>query len=144
MPRESVVDALNVIYRALRRGGVILDVHPLAAPCPLELRSADSSTTLIGQTEYSAEFSHTIALAEQSLTQQEVEGRLTNEQHTDFPTVHHFATADSWARFRAKNAQDFVPVSEDLVANVGQALTGPDTVLLMTEPARATRYHAKP
>jgi hypothetical protein len=143
MARESVVDALNIIHHALRPGAILLDVHPLAAPAPLQLRTADGTTAPVGQTDYSDTFNETVALAEQALAQHQSDGLFTEDKHTDFDSVHHFTTAELWERFRIKDAQDYVPATDDLIATVNQALADPETQLLMAEHARATRYRAK-
>lgn len=143
MPRESVVDALNIIHRALRPGGILLDVHPLPAPAPLELRSSDGTRTPVGQTDYSETFNETITLAEKALALSLDDGQFTAEQHTDFDSVHHFTTPELWEGFRNQYPDDYVPATDDLIATVTQAFADPGTRLLMAEPARATRYRAK-
>jgi hypothetical protein len=143
MPREGVVDALNIIHRALRTGAVLLDVHPLAAPASLALLTGDGCTTAVGQTDYSDTFSETITLAEQSLEICQRDGMFIEEKHTDFDSVHHFTTAELWERFRKEDLEDYVPATDELIATVNQALADPETRLLMAESARATRYRAR-
>lgn len=142
MPRESVVDALNIIHRALRPGGIVLDVHPLPAPAPLELRSPDGTCTPVGQTVYSKTFNETITLAEDSLAASLNNGLFAEEQHTDFDSVHHFTTLNLWTQFREAYPDDYLPATDELIATVTQAFDTPNTRLLMAEPARATRYRA--
>ncbi|MDA1035879.1 MAG: hypothetical protein O3B65_03230 [Chloroflexi bacterium] len=143
MPRESVVDALNIIHRALRPGGMLLDVYPLPTPAPLELRSPDGATP-VGQTYYSVTFNGTIILAEKAVAQVQRDGMFTYELHTDFDSTHHFTTVESWEQFRNRYPEDFVPATEELIATVHQAFADPDASLLMAESARATRYRANP
>jgi hypothetical protein len=143
MPRESVVDALNTIHRTLRPGGILLDVHPLPAPAPLELRPPSGTAASVGQSEYSPAFNETITLAEKALELHKTDGLFIEEKHTDFDSVHHFSTAQQWAQFRDEYPDDFVPATDDLVATVAEAFQAPGTHLLMAERARATRYRAK-
>ena len=144
MPRESVVDALNIIHRALRPGGMLLNVYPLPAPAPLELRSPDDAATPVGETHYSLTFNETIILAEKAIAQLQSDGLFTDEQNTDFDSVHHFTTVESWEQFRNKYPEDFVPATEDLIETVHHAFADPGTRLLMAESARASRYRANP
>lgn len=143
MSRESVVDALNIIHGSLRPGGILLDVHPLGASSSLEIHSKSEPRTLLGQAEYSHSFSETLALAEQSLAEQEIEAKFIKGQHIDFQSARQFTTVEQWKLFRNKNIEDYMPAANSLIEAVNQALATPGTTLVMSDTARATCYRAK-
>jgi hypothetical protein len=142
MPEESVVDALNIIHRALRPGGVLLDIHPRAVPSPFEVRLDDGTVTSLGKSEYNDGFTATIAAAERALVQQQTEGRFTDEQHTEFTVLHHFTTPQRWQTYRAEEAKFYVPATDEVIAAVHEAMAPSGAVLIMGEAVRATRYRA--
>ena len=142
MPQESVVDALNIIHRALRPSGLLLDIHPQAVPSPFNVRLADNTTTSLGESAYNDDFTATIAAAEQALVQQQADGKFTNERQAEFQILHHFVSADDWQTYRAQEAKFYVPATPELIAAVHQAMAPPGATLLMAEAVCATRYRA--
>lgn len=98
---------------------------------------------MLGQAEYSHSFSETLALAEQSLAQQEIEAKFIKGQHIDFQSARQFTTVEQWKLFRNKNIEDYMPAANSLIEAVNQALETPGTALVMSDTARATCYRAK-
>ncbi len=142
MPRESVVDALNTIHRALRPNGILLDIHPRDVPSPVSALFADQTSNPIGETFYAGSFIGDVEAAESALALQETQGHYANEQQTEFDFLHHF-TLDQWHTYFTAEADDYRPLAAELTTAVNHAMQTPGTTLTMGERLRATRYRAK-
>jgi hypothetical protein len=142
MPRESVVDALNVIHRALRPGGILLDVHPTDAPSPLAVLAADQTATPLGNTEFAGTFAGDVEAAEDALVQQENDGHFTHKQEAEFDFVHHF-TLDQWHKYLNAQIDDYVPFTDELTNAIHESMQTPETILTLGEHIKATSYRAR-
>ena len=139
MPTESVVDALRVIHRTLRPGGVLLDLHASEAVSPVRTLFRGHATAH-GAIEWSPMFQATVSLAEEALARAEAAGDYGNEQQSEYQVENHFLTAGEWAEFRAAQGPYYEPVGDGLVTAVERAMEPVGSELLMGEVVRATRY----
>jgi hypothetical protein len=141
MPRESVVDALNTIHRALRPGGILLDVHPTDVPSSVASVIAGQPAVAIGQTHFANDFGGNVEAAEGNLAKQETDGHFAAEQQVEFDFVHHF-TPEQWQTYFTAMADDYIPFTADLSAAVEAARATPSATLTLSEHIKATTYRA--
>ena len=135
MPLEGVVDALMKVHGALRPDGVLLDCHPVTES--LEVRTP-RMTTQFGPLEYSPEFTHTIANAEQALSLLCDDGAFLNQQQLEYVVVAHFSSFHEWEEYWESQAEYYIPPEEGLFEKMRQLLAAPDAELLLRTQIKAT------
>jgi hypothetical protein len=137
MPLGGVVDALLKVHGALRWDGVLLDCHPLAES--LEVRTG-GETAQLASLEYSPEFTHTIANAEQALPLLCNEGTFLKLQQLEYVVVVYFSSFSEWEEYWAGQAAYYVPPDKGLFENIRQLLAAPDAELLLYNQITAASF----
>ena len=139
MPSESVVDALLKVHRALRPDGMLLDCHPIPEPVLLEVRR-DSETVQLDPLEYTPEFNHAIAIADQAFSSLSNDGTFLEQQELKYEILIHFDSFDEWENFWADEAVYFIPPKDELFEKIHRHLAARDAELLFHCQTKATCF----
>lgn len=130
-----MVDALSRIHRALRPGGVLVDLHPQPTNSQLEVWLGDRIEQLGHLNE--EDDIRDILEARLRLDRVEEEGWYATERRRAFDLLLHFPGVDDWLAYRTeKEAASEVP--EDLVSRARHLLSGSEGELVIREPVRAS------
>ena len=139
MPSEGVVDALWKVQRALRPGGVLLDVHPPPQTVHIEVR-ASTGFAPVGRLEYSSSFAQTIAADDEALASFHRQGGFLNEQKLDFARLHYLDSIADWETYMATWGQYFVPPDDPLIETIHGLFGSTEAPIILREWIRATRF----
>jgi predicted SAM-dependent methyltransferase len=143
MLSEGVVDALKNAHRALRPGGLLLDLQPEAGDPPVEVIR---DGRVVGSTPQDESWcAEQIAKARAIVAELVDAGWFAVERTRRYEWRQHATTVDDWAAYRA--SKGMTPLEDDLVRRVRDLATdGADeivkrercvaTVLRRTEPRR--------
>jgi hypothetical protein len=136
-----VVHALENVHRALRPGGLLLDVRPEPGDAVVEVVSAGRAAR-IGVVEES-ERGDRIRRARAALTRIVRRGWLVRERAVRFRFVSHADTVDDWLAHREEKGATSV-LDPALVEQARALLAGGAGPLRLRERATATRYRRLP
>ncbi len=138
MPSEGVVDALWKVHRALRPGGVLLDLHPQPRFVQIQVR-ASTGFAPVGRLEYSSVFFQTIAAADEALASFHTRGSFLNEREREFALLHYLDSIADWETYMTTWGQYYVPPDGPLLKTIHDLFASTEAPVILKERVQATR-----